>query len=57
MIDLPIPSVSEVGDYNTFTPANFGIPVGYVRRKIPFSEEPETHTEYDLDFDDEVRAC
>lgn len=59
MIDLPVPEVSQVPDYASFTPATFKAPDGYIKRApardADIISNPQV-VEYDLEADDEVRC-
>ena len=54
-----MPAIAAVGDYETFTPATFKLPEGYIKRAPPrdadLIDNPRV-VEYDLDADDVVRA-
>lgn len=56
-VDLPVPDVSVVADYDTFTAKTFKPTPSYVRRRPIVDPEAEKwkRVEYDADGDDEVR--
>jgi hypothetical protein len=59
LIDLPVPSISAVADYASFTPADYVLPLGYVKRQPAREGDPLDNpriVEYDLEYEDEVRA-
>jgi len=54
IIDLPTPAVSDVSDYTQFTKGGYVPPAPYIRRPVS-RDIDDASSEYDIDFEDEVR--
>jgi enhancer of polycomb-like protein len=53
-LEIPVPRIDEVEDYDEHVPPNFHVPTSYVRYRRCTPEEDEAALEYTIDAEDEA---
>lgn len=56
-LNIPVGDVIVDPAYDTFVPANFTVPSGYIRYIVKLSDEPDPISDYFCDEADEVWLC